>query len=441
VEPEARRPIVQLSETSAVPSRPDEVYVARQPIHTRSVGVVGYELLFRDSAGASGFPTTALQSGDSATAQVLQTSLLTIGLDELTGGKRAFVNFPRASLLAASTTELPSDRLVVEVLEDVTPDSDTVEACRQLRERGFKVALDDYTWDPRVASFVDEVDIVKVDVRQVGLDAPSLADDVADLRRRGKQVLAEKVEHRWEFERALSLGFDLFQGYFWGTPEIRPGRQIPASAHAYLRVLEQVGSRHFDIGATKAIVRSDPGLMQALLRYINSGLFRWMDRIDSVHRAIVILGRDEIRRWAAMLALNVSLAGLPRELVRSALVRARFCELVATELGGDRVTTDLFMAGLFSRADSMLGLPLDEALAEIPIEPHVREAILVPAGELGRLVQCAAAYERGDWVTIDTSLEGAELSLDTAARAYRGAVAWADAVLDGPTTETDAVAA
>src|SRR4029077_12720059 len=99
-----------------------------------------------------------------------------------------------------------------------------------------------------------------------------------------------------------------------------------------------------NLDAAKEIVKSDPALSQALLRYINSGLFRWNSRIESVHRAIVILGRDEMRRWAAMLALITAFDGLAPELIAHAVVRGRFCELLAPAVHGPDCTNDLFFA-------------------------------------------------------------------------------------------------
>ncbi|MDA0256715.1 MAG: HDOD domain-containing protein, partial [Chloroflexi bacterium] len=203
--------------------------------------------------------------------------------------------------------------------------------------RRFTLALDDFAFAPELAPLVDLVSIVKLDLPAVRLDERGVGARLALLRRRGKTLLAEKVEAASDFDRARRLGCELFQGYLWGRPEVRPGRQIPLSARSYLALLAAVADRHADTQEMKEIIRSDPALSQSLLRYIDAGLFRWSSRVDSVHRALVLLGRDEIRRWAAMLSLTGSFGGLPPELARSAAVRGRQLELLAAKLGaGER---------------------------------------------------------------------------------------------------------
>jgi EAL and modified HD-GYP domain-containing signal transduction protein len=266
----------------------EQVFVARQPILSANQRVAAYELLFRRHSSSTG---AVIDVPLRATSEVLNRSLLTIGLDELTGGKPGFVNFPREALFSEVTEHLPP-QLVIEVLEDVSADDDVIAACADLRRRGYRIALDDYYFEPEREPFLAVCDIVKFDLTLIDLGAPGLGERLQQLRRRGVQLLAEKVETTAEFALASSLGFELFQGYFWGRPEIVGGRQLPPSARSYMRLLSELGQADFDLEAAKELVKSDPALSQALLRYINSAQFRWMKTIDSVHRAMMMLGRD-----------------------------------------------------------------------------------------------------------------------------------------------------
>ena len=404
-----------------------QVFVARQPILTASQRVAAYELLFRQHSTAGG---AVIDVPLQATAEALTRSLLTIGLDELTGGRPSFVNFPREALFHEMASQLPP-QLVIEVLEDVGADDDVVAACADLRRRGFRIALDDYCFEPEREPLLAVADVIKIDLTLVDLNAPETADRLRALRRRGVQLLAEKVELPSEFERAKALGFELFQGYFWGRPEVVAGRQLPPSARTYLRLVNELGRAEFDIANAKELVKSDPALSQALLRYINSAQFRWMSPIDSVHRAMAMLGRDEMRRWAAMLALITTFDGLSPEVVTTAVARGRFCELLAPTVGAEQHANDLFFAGLFSMADLMMGVPIEDALRSIPMDEVSRQAILAPESEFGRVLGAATAYQRADWPEYVDLAARAGIDAGRGADAYLEAVRWTDHLLHG----------
>lgn len=254
----------------------------------------------------------------------------------------------------------------------------------------------------------------------------SLASRTERLRLQGLRLLAEKVETREEFEIGKQAGFTLFQGYFWGRPETVTGRTIPASAGAYLQLFEEVSRRHFNVNAAKDIIKRDPSLSLSLLRYINSGLFRWMSRIDSIHRAVVLLGRDELRRWAAMLSLTSPVGhDLPRDLVERVTARGRFCELLAREVGQSELSMDAFFAGLFSMADIMLGVTMERALEEIPLSAESRAALAGANTPLGDVYRCVQAFEAGDWARFSAVASRAGASEDIGPRLHREALAWA----------------
>lgn len=399
-----------------------DVFVARQPIFSRRAGVYGYELLFRDGV------EQAFQGGDGnrATSSVIETGLLNIGLTELTGGRPAFINFTRDLLLGEQVLRLPRREIVIEILETIEPDAPVIEACEELKRRGFTLALDDYAfqegWEPLLAL----ADIVKFEYPAVReLDRDTLETRVRSLRLRGVKLLAEKIETRAEYEEAVERNFQLFQGFFWGRPETVTGKKIEASPAAWLQLMQQIQGE-MDVGRVKDIIKSDPALSLSLLRYINSGLFRWMSRIDSIHRAIVLLGPDEIRRWVAFMAVTVSVgSNRPKELVLAAVTRGRFCELHAAEVGLGSQALDLFFMGLFSLADVMLGLPIEEALSHVPLSKPSQRALLENAGEFAPVLQLAIAYEHGDWAAVSDRLQRLHLDEHGSPARYREALDWA----------------
>jgi EAL and modified HD-GYP domain-containing signal transduction protein len=119
-----------------------------------------------------------------------------------------------------------------------------------------------------------------------------------------------------------------------------------------------------------------------------------------------------------MLGLITAFDGLPPELIAHAVARGRFCELLAPHVRAQRYAMDLFFAGLFSRADTMMGVPIAEALAAIPMSPASRTAVLEPESAYGPVLLCAATG----------------VPPEAGAAAYVEALAWTDQLLGAGST-------
>jgi len=197
---------------SAQDNDSDLKFIARQPILDKRQRVYAYELLFRSSL-QNYFDHS---DGDQATSQVIANSFLLFGIDSITGGGKAFINFTRNLLVQDSALSLPRESTVVEILETVEPEEEVLAACRRLKKRGFLLALDDFVYHARFQPLVDLADIIKVDFMVSG---PEERREMAEaFIPQGKKMLAEKVETRQEHRQALDMGYSLFQGYFFSEP-------------------------------------------------------------------------------------------------------------------------------------------------------------------------------------------------------------------------------
>ena len=402
--------------------KPGTQFVARQPILTVDEKVFGYELLFRD--GVEDF--FRHDDPDQASRSTLNTAML-LGLDVLCDGRRAFVNCTRDILLKDYITLLPSEKAVVEVLETVPADDLVVAACRRLKESGYTIALDDFAVnDPREA-LTDLADIIKVDIR-----ATSAADAAAMVKRYGPwrcRMLAEKVETREEFLATKKAGFLYFQGYFFRRPEILTAHEIPANQFNYLRMLKAVSQRELDVREIENLVKSEAALCYRLLRYLNSAAFGFANEIHSVRHALAILGEREVRRWIRLVATLGAGQGKTSELVLSAMVRARFCELLSPKIPhGD---SDLFLMGLLSLMDAILEIPMSQVLDNIPIDQETKAVLSGGASRLRLFYQLMLAQESGEWKTAADLTSQLHLSESEVAECYWQAMRWAREVSSG----------
>ncbi len=403
---------------SKTPTRADEKYVARQPILDSAQEVVGYELLFR-SGLANVFDA---ESPDRASSNVIADAFLLIGLEALTGGKRAFLNFSRSLLVGDYALLLPREQTVVELLETIEPDDEVIGACRRLKARGYTLALDDFTWSEAARPLVELADIVKVDFLAVrGGQRRELA---RQLKPFGVVLLAEKVEAREDVEDGLAAGYRWFQGFFFSRPNIVVGHDVRAYAPHYFRILEVVSTPLANLREVERAVQRDVSLCYKLLRYVNSAFAARRQPVTSIRHAISLIGLDEIRKWVALLTVAGMCQEKPSELIRTALVRARFLELLARPFGLADAATSLFLLGLFSLIDAMLDRPLDAVLKEIPLARDVVQALRERKGPLALPYRCVLAWERGDWAELDRLAIEQPRCGDVLAEAHLGALEW-----------------
>ena len=298
-----------------------EVFVARQPILDRQRNLFGYELLYRSDAAHTQFDGTEAAS---ATQQVISSSILSLGLDNLLGGKKAFINFDERLLRERVHLHLPSQDTVIEILETVEPTSDLIALCRGIRDEGYTIALDDFVSSPQFEPLTRLAQLIKVDIQLTG--KPEQERLLRTYQPRGIAMLAEKVETHEEFEWTRAAGYDYFQGYFFARPSVIRSHQVPANKLHCLRLLTEVQKPELDFKRLEALIRLDVALAYKLMRYVNSALFSHRTEIKSIENAMTVLGTDNLRHWVALATLPMLATDKPGELATLSLVRARFCE-------------------------------------------------------------------------------------------------------------------
>jgi len=390
-------------------------YVARQPIVDREERVFGYELLFRD-----GIENCFTGDSDEASRATVDRSLL-MGLDVLYDGRRAFVNCTRDTLVKGLVTLLPSVSTVVEILEDVPPDAEVIAACQSLKEAGYLLALDDYVADDPREPLAEMADIIKVEMQL------TTEEQRADLiKRHGPwrcRMLAEKIETQRDFVRAREQGFIYFQGYFFRRPEMIQTRDMPAHRLHYLRMLQEVSRPELDVMGLERLIKAEASICYRLLRYLNSAVFGLKNEIHSVRHALSLLGEREVRRWVRLVAAVGAGQDKTTDLLLSALVRARFGELLAPHVPHGE--SDLFLLGLLSLIDAMLEMPMAEVLDRVPLDQETKAVLLGKPSLLRPVYQLILAHESGEWEAAAQLSQSLHVSSEDLAGYYWQAQLWA----------------
>lgn len=393
----------------------ETLLLARQPIYDASLNVVAYELLYRSiSPDAS-----HVRDGDEASSRVLLSAFGGVGIMNVTEGKPAFINF--TNHLIINPPPLDPDMLIVEILEDVRATDEVVAGVKRLREQGFRIALDDFQHHPDLQPLVELADIIKLDVLQLG--EVQLRAEVRNLRNLPLRLLAEKIE-TWEmYNHCVDLGFSYFQGYFLARPQLVTGRPMTAVQPTLLELMQKLGKE--DVTATELAntIATDPILSFSLIKLVNSPLYRSSRPIESLRDAIFQMGINRVRGWCYLLLLS-NIGTKPHELTRIAMVRARFCELLAEpcpQLAGPR----LFILGMLSSLDAFLDTELAQIAVELGLGEEMRRALLARRGPMGALLKTALAFENGDWERVPwDDLAALGITREATEHAYLTSLQW-----------------
>ncbi|WP_332648609.1 EAL and HDOD domain-containing protein [Lysinibacillus sp. 54212] len=405
-----------------------EVFIGRQPIFNLHERVVAYELLYRNKNNNS-FP---LVDSDAATVDVLVNSFLSIGIDEVGNGRPCFVNFTENLLMGPLTDYLDPANIVIEILEDVPITKKLISKVAELKEKGFKIALDDFILDESVQIY-DElftyIDYIKVDF----LFSPLLERMEIESKVKSNfphiKLLAEKVETRNQFDVAKHSGYSLFQGYFFEQPQILKSTDIPANTIQYFQIMSLLRDNEPNINELAESIERDISLSLKLLQLINNSTKRSKSKVRSIKQAILMLGLSELRRYIYLLAMrdmqNKDNNDLFIELMRRSLFRAKVCEKLA-KLNYKKNFSEYFLVGLFSLIDSLLNRPLNLILKQLPFSEEIAETISGGNTEMTPYFNFSIALSKADWETVDQLGSQLKLSKDAIMQIYSDANDWVE---------------
>ncbi|MBS8265831.1 EAL domain-containing protein [Mesobacillus boroniphilus] len=355
-----------------------DIYVARQPIFNRNEETVAYELLYR-SGNTNSYQHT---DGDQATTDVLVNSFMNIGIKEISHGKPCFINFTEKLLKLRVPSQFDPGTVVVEILETVEITDEILEICKELKEAGYKVALDDFfisKWNERTIKLLDHVHVIKIDFRATTRTERKILLRFIKSRNSNIEFLAEKVETLEEYAEAITDGFTYFQGFYFSKPVILNSYDIPGYYHSYFQILNEIENPEPDIDKIKDVIERDLSLSYKLLKLINNPTLRPRKEISSIKQAIVLLGLTEIKKWIYVLMLrgreNGSGAEKEREIIHFSLVRGKLGELIGYKMGGETRASKYFLLGMFSLMDTLMHIPMADLLEDLPLSFDIKEAL------------------------------------------------------------------
>lgn len=390
-----------------------KIFLARQPIYDRYLKVFGYELLFRNKVT----DRAEITNGNEATSEVLVSTVMDIGLENVVGTRLAFINLTRSFLTDALPMPHIQGQVVLEILEDEVPDEELASAIQNLVRSGYYIALDDFTYTPEHRRLLEFSHFIKLDVQVLGREA--LAKHVTLLRGFNVKLLAEKVESQEEFEYCQKLGFDYFQGFFFSKPQMIVGRRTEGDRLIVLRFLAKLQNPAVTIDELEYLISQDASLVYHLLRYMNSVFYYLCTKVESIKHALTLLGTNEVRKWASLMLMLRLSDDKPKELLITGMIRAKMAELIG-EADSNITPDEYFTVGLFSILDALMNMPLEEVLQTLPLSEEINTALLSHSGTAGNVLHHIIVYEHADWDNL------ADINSESYQEAYLKAIEWVE---------------
>jgi c-di-GMP-related signal transduction protein len=384
-------------------------FIARQAILNDNLSLLGYSLRFRPPGPQSLDADEAASNGGSGSsaAYVIDSSTMVFHWESLTGNGLAFIKLNLQELLSGAALILPRTKTVIEIPSTSPCTSEVLLACKNLKAAGYRLALSNWTGRPDGQSLAMLADYLLADLQ--GLQTPP--EQALAGQRDAKPALIAYGVNTWDDHRkAREFGISHFKGDFFMKPQLLRRRDVAGTRRNSLRLLRAILKDQLDLPQIEAIVREEPALAYKLLRYLNSPVMERKVEVRSIRNAISLLGEQEFRRWASLVAVITPATGKTSELLRAGLMRAYFCEQLAIRGGDAAHAYDYFFTGLFSVMDAVLDRELCEIVDELALSADVRQGLLGESGKLHEALQAAKAYEDGRWAPLSEAMQNLRIA-------------------------------
>jgi EAL and modified HD-GYP domain-containing signal transduction protein len=405
----------------ADPNPMHEIMVSRQPIFNKKKDVFAYELLFKSDLPHSikTMKDKSAASDDSSLKAI--DSLLVNGLKRLSTGKRAVIHFNHQTLLSEFPLMFPSNLLGIEIQEDADPGNKVTDVIKKMKKAGYLVLMTDRVYNEGEITLVKMADIVGIDFRSRGIQKRGsiFAGNPSPPR-----FLARGIESSSDFELAAEAGYHYFQGDFFCKEDLIPCRNIPSYKINLMRILKEINKPSVQFDKIEKILQKDVSITYKLLRFVNSAFFGLKTTVKSIRHALALLGEIEVRKCLSFIVLSSIGTDKPMELIRITIIRAKFCEYIALELGFKSDLSNFFLMGMFSMVNAFLDRPMDEILADLPLASPVKLALLGKSNHFRDVLELVTDYEKGNWVHLHQMTRHLKIKEKKVAALYMDAVEW-----------------
>lgn len=400
------------------------VFFVRQPIYTSDRALYAYEMIYRKGASKE----YTFNPQEEKSAKQMFDLFQNYGIENLTSNKPAFINFTSKLIKEEIATSFSKRELIVQIFKGIKLDQEVLQKCIALKQRGYKLAMDNLVYQKGNKPLAKIADIIKIDFKNT--EKSEIEAMISELKSYNIKFLAENLEDCDEFDYAKSLGCVLFQGFFCQKAEIMACQKIDSVKVSYLQIMNEVNKADLNFDELAELLSQDLDLTQNLLKMVNSAGFAFKS-ITSVKQALILLGTEELKKCINLVVLRELGGGKSEETIKESLIRAKFCESIAAKTYAKDQAANLFLVGLFSLIDTILHKPLEEILNKIEPTQEVREALLNQSGKYGAILKIVSHYERGLLDEITAEKNTLQINDDELMELYIRSLLWYNTLSQG----------
>jgi hypothetical protein len=193
--------------------------------------------------------------------------------------------------------------------------------------------------------------------------------------------------------------------------------QTPQPAHeVVLQLLKAIDQEH-SIDSLEQILSEDPLLAYRFMTYTNSAALGLRSGVDSLRRALVMMGYGSLSRWLGEMLPHCSTEPDLRPIREATVLRARLSEQLMNAGEGKELRREVYLCGLFSQLGELLREPLGTVLRRLPLSERVYNATVLHSGPYAPCLDMACALEGDDAGVIRQLCETHELEQEDVNRA------------------------
>ena len=400
----------------------DVNFILREVLLDPGMRVLGYELSWQN---ADGYLSQPSESDLHSLATFVGAHFTHAERGYLMDGTEIFIAATPETFRSGVLDTLSPSNTVLTIQRADLSDVTAIDGIRAARAAGFGILLRDadlINGDKGLLPLVSHIE-----VRYGSADFSAQTKLFAALRPSGVCTISRGV-HGWaEFDACAALDIDTFVGNLYLTT--RPGIQTKGlnAAQAMILQLMDMVRKNADVRQLEGVLKRDAALSYKLLRYINSAGFGLGAEIQSLRHAVTMLGYSPLYRWLSVLLATASTGVHSPVLMQTAIVRGRFAELLGQSFLPRVEAENLFVAGMFSLLDRLLGIPMEEVLDNIQLSEPIAQALLTRDGIYGPFLALAEACEK-DNGSAGSRAESLFISASQVNEAHLAALVWAQAL-------------
>ncbi len=380
----------------------NNIYIAKQPILDKDSDVFAYELLYRDT-----MDTSNIKNRKRATVSVLSSVLNKFGVDNLISNHKAFIKADEEFIMHSVLSTIPKEYFIFSLQFETKPSDKVKKKIAKLHDDGYIFAVNDAILDESIMEIyrdiMEYISYIKVDVN-TPRENLSLLDGL-DI-----EVISTKVEDIEKEKKAIEMGSQYLQGFFFCKPSVQKQEKIDPELENIIRLCNKI-MQDCSVDELVEEFERSPVVSMQLLKFINSGLFHFRQKLSSIKQVVTLVGKTKLTQWLMLMIYSAPRGeGIANELLFERVKNRTYIMHEVAKNIDKSIVSNAYFVGVISLMDTLFSVSKRTLMRELNVDRDIKEAILRKDGVLGEIYKFVLALEEFDEKHIDGFVEKYKIS-------------------------------